>query len=190
MHKPSAVLQLERRLADLGCPARERERRARELAEHYQDLKQASLEEGLSEAAAEARANELLGEPVSLAEQLAGVLRQSSWWGRHRIIGFCFLPPPGIFAASILSLFAVLGCLRVCFSANEWRVLADQGPGFRLLVLGVERSQVGVGIAEQRAADCAGDEDAVLLAPQELSRCTLQLRGNPDVAAVEKGANV
>jgi hypothetical protein len=35
------------------------------------------------------------------------------------------------------------------------------------------------GSAEQRAADCAGDEDDILFAPQELSRCTLQLRGDP-----------
>jgi hypothetical protein len=138
VHKPSTVVRLEQRLAELGCPARERERRAREIAEHYEDLKLAGLEEGLSEAAAEARANELLGEPVSLAQQLAAVFRQSSWWGRHRLIGFCLLPPLGIFVASVLSLFAVLGCLRVCFSASEWRVLADQGPGFRLLVLAVD----------------------------------------------------
>jgi hypothetical protein len=42
--------------------------------------------------------------------------------------------------------------------------------------------------AEQRTANCGGDEDAVLLAAQELSRCTLQLRCDPDVPAVEKGA--
>src|SRR5690242_1978519 len=40
--------------------------------------------------------------------------------------------------------------------------------------------------AEQRIADRGGDEYAVLLALQELSRCTLQLRGDPDVPAVEK----
>src|SRR6266540_6601797 len=40
--------------------------------------------------------------------------------------------------------------------------------------------------AEQRIADRGGDEYAVLLAPQELSRCTLQLRRNPDVPAVKK----
>ena len=74
MHKPSAVLRLEQRLADLGCPAGERERRTRELADHYEDLKLAGLEEGLSEAAAEARANERLGEPVLLGDQLAAVL--------------------------------------------------------------------------------------------------------------------
>src|SRR5262245_8956541 len=40
--------------------------------------------------------------------------------------------------------------------------------------------------AEQRIADCGGDEYAVLLALQEFTRCTLQLRGDPDVPAVEK----
>ena len=138
MHKPGAVVQLERRLADLGCPDRLRERRIREVADHYEDLKLAALEEGLAEADAEARANALLGEPVALAEQLAVVLRHSSWWGRHRIIGFCLLPPVGIFAASVLSLFLVLGGLRSFFSAAEWAVLADQGSGFGLLVRGVQ----------------------------------------------------
>src|SRR6516225_1565089 len=42
--------------------------------------------------------------------------------------------------------------------------------------------------AEQRTADFARDEDTALPTPQELSRCALQLRGDPDVAAVEKGA--
>ena len=138
MHKESAVAKLERRLAELGCPARERRRQVREVAEHHEDLRVAALEEGLSEAAAEAHANQLLGEPVALAEQLAAVLRQSSWWGRHRVIGFCLLPPLGIFAGSVLSLFAVLLFLRLFFSASEWRVLADQGPGFSLIVVGVE----------------------------------------------------
>src|SRR6516165_9149012 len=42
------------------------------------------------------------------------------------------------------------------------------------------------GSAEQRISDRGGDEYAVLLALQELSRRTLQLRGDPDVPAVEK----
>jgi len=46
----------------------------------------------LSEADAEARADAQLGEPAALAEQLALVLRRSSWWGRHPFIGFCLLP--------------------------------------------------------------------------------------------------
>ncbi|HTL55397.1 MAG TPA: hypothetical protein VL361_06935 [Candidatus Limnocylindrales bacterium] len=138
MHKPPPIAQVERRLAELGCSERDRQRHVRELAEHHEDLRTAGLEEGLSDTAAESRANQLLGEPVALAEQLAAVLRQSSWWGRHRIIGFCLLPPLGIFAGSVLSLFAVLLVLRLCFSASEWRVLADQGAGFRLIVVGVQ----------------------------------------------------
>ena len=46
-------------------------REVRELAEHHDDLKQAALEEGLSEAEAAARADSLLGEPAGLAELLA-----------------------------------------------------------------------------------------------------------------------
>src|SRR5215471_18824994 len=40
--------------------------------------------------------------------------------------------------------------------------------------------------AKQRIADRRGDEYAVLPALQELSRCTLKLRGDPDVPTVEK----
>src|SRR6516162_10355068 len=40
--------------------------------------------------------------------------------------------------------------------------------------------------AEQRIADRGGDEYAVLLALQQFTRRTLQLRGDPDVPAVEK----
>src|SRR3954470_24929641 len=42
--------------------------------------------------------------------------------------------------------------------------------------------------AEYRTANCGGDEDAALLDAQELSRCTLQLRCDPDVPAIKKGA--
>ena len=100
---PSAgpLTQIERRLTELACPPGQLRRKIRELAEHHEDLKRDALEEGLPEADAEARANELLGEPVALAEHLAAALRQSSWWGRHPIIGFCLLPP-----------FAIFSCLR------------------------------------------------------------------------------
>ena len=39
---------------------------------------------------------------------------------------------------------------------------------------------------EQCTVDRTGNEDAVLFAANELGRRALQLRGNPDVAAVEK----
>ena len=88
--------QFERRLLELGCPATQARDKARELADHHADLKQAALEEGFSETEAEARAAAQLGEPAGLAERLARAMRQSSWWGRHPVIGFCLLPLLGV----------------------------------------------------------------------------------------------
>jgi hypothetical protein len=84
--------QFERRLVELGCPAAKLREKVRELADHYEDLRLAALEEGVSEKDAKARADAQLGDTVQLAEKIVAVLRQSSWWGRHPIIGFCWLP--------------------------------------------------------------------------------------------------
>lgn len=93
---PDAIViaQFERRLVELGCPPRPLEERVRELAEHYEDLKQAALDEGLPEREAEGQAVARLGDPITLAENAVTLIRQSSWWGRHPIIGFCLLPFP------------------------------------------------------------------------------------------------
>src|ERR1044071_4054712 len=96
MHKNITIGKFEQRLLQLGCPVSLARRQVRELADHREDLKLTAMEEGLSEADAEKRADEQLGEPVALAEYAVKVLRQSSWWGRHPIIGFCLLPPLGI----------------------------------------------------------------------------------------------
>jgi hypothetical protein len=138
MPNASAIERLEHRLLELGCPASRIRSQVQEIADHHEDLKQQGLETGLSEEAAEQRANLLLGEPVTLADSVAGVLRLSSWWGRHRIIGFCLLPSVGVFAASLVGLLGVLGLLRLCFSASEWAVLADEGPEFQLIRNGVQ----------------------------------------------------
>src|SRR5580698_8230768 len=92
MPDAGVIGQFERRLVELGCPGTQARRKAQELADHHADLKQAALEDGLSETEAEARAVAQLGEPVGLAEKLAYILRQSSWWGRHPVLGFCLLP--------------------------------------------------------------------------------------------------
>ena len=78
MHRAKVIRELDRRLVELGCPARERLRQVREVAEHYADLRRECLEEGLGEAEAGARAETLLGNPSALGEQLAEVLRRSS----------------------------------------------------------------------------------------------------------------
>jgi hypothetical protein len=63
--------QFERRLIELGCPATQARDKGRELADHHADLKQAALEEGLSETEAETRAAAQPGPPAGLAERLA-----------------------------------------------------------------------------------------------------------------------
>jgi hypothetical protein len=95
MPNATAIEQFERRLIEMGCPARRLQEQVRELADHYEDLKLAALEDGLSEPEAEARATALLGNPVMLAENIVAGLRESSWWGRHPFIGFVLLPPLG-----------------------------------------------------------------------------------------------
>jgi hypothetical protein len=92
MPKPDFIEQLRRRLLDLGCPTVHVRRLVHEVADHREDLKQAALAEGVSELSAEIHADAQLGNPFELAERLALALRQSSWWGRHFIIGFCLLP--------------------------------------------------------------------------------------------------
>ena len=135
---PLGIQEIEGRLLELGCPPGRWEREVRELAEHHQDLKAAALQEGVSEAEAEARATQLLGEAATLAGQLAAAARQSSWWGRHRIIAYCLLPLPAILMASGLGVAVGVGLLRPWFSADEWAVLADEGAGFTVLVAAVQ----------------------------------------------------
>ncbi|MGA3285194.1 MAG: hypothetical protein ABSD57_12155 [Verrucomicrobiota bacterium] len=89
---PDFIEPLRRRLVELGCPMTQVRRLVQEIADHREDLKQAALSEGLSEANAESRADAKLGDPLALAEQLMATLRQSSWWGRHSVIGFCVVP--------------------------------------------------------------------------------------------------
>jgi hypothetical protein len=127
-----AIEQFARRLVELGCPTRSVRCCVQELSDHHQDLKNAALEGGMSEADAEDRADELLGEPVALAEHLAAVLRNSSWWGRHPWIGYCLLPPFTLITVVLLclSLEALLGNLY--FNADELRALTDTAPGIEL----------------------------------------------------------
>ncbi len=110
MHNPDAIGQFRRRLVELGCPEPQLRRLVEETADHHEDLKLASLDDGYSKSEAEARANAQLGDPSRLAERAVAGLRHSSWWGRHRIIGFCLLPPLGFIATWLLS---ILFCATV-----------------------------------------------------------------------------
>jgi hypothetical protein len=103
--------QFERRLIELGCTETQARDKARELAEHHADLKQALVEEGLSETEADARAAAQLGEPAGLAERLACAIRQSSWWGRHPVIGFFWLPLLGVWPYWVLCSSILIGAV-------------------------------------------------------------------------------
>jgi hypothetical protein len=99
-----AIEQFERRLIELGCPARRLREKVRELGDHYLDLEEAALAEGLSASEAATQATARLGDPVVLAENLILGMRRASWWGRHPFIGFCLLP-------MLVFIFVWLGCL-------------------------------------------------------------------------------
>jgi hypothetical protein len=89
---PDFIEALRRRLVELGCPLKQVRRLIREVGDHWEDLKQAAMAEGLSGADAETRANASLGDPLVLAEELMTALRRSSWWGRHFVVTFCLVP--------------------------------------------------------------------------------------------------
>ena len=134
MHNALSIEQFKLRLEELGCPASQMRRCIEEVADQREDLKNAALEEGLPEAAAEVRADALLGEPLTLAEQLASAIRQSSWWGRHPLIGFCLLPPVVFLLVWGLGLVLCAGAWRLCLTAGEWSVLTGgDSAGMRII---------------------------------------------------------
>jgi hypothetical protein len=109
---PDFVQQLRGRLLKLGCPMARIDRLVREVADHREDLKQAGLAEGLSEADAEARADGSLGDPLVLAEQTMMSVRRSTWWGRHYFVTFVVLP---LLAYPVLWMLLVIPELLLIF---------------------------------------------------------------------------
>src|SRR5690242_1095510 len=110
MHSSRAIRAFERRVLELGCPARYARRSIAEFSEHFEDLTRARVEGGLAPDAAGARAAEEMGQPAILAEQLVASFRQASWWGRHPVIGFCLLPPLALMLllpATVLALYGL-----------------------------------------------------------------------------------
>lgn len=138
---PDFIEPLRRRLVELGCPMKQVRRLVREVADHREDLKQAAVSEGLSEADAEARANASLGDPLALAERLMTALRRSTWWGRHSIVGFCVVP---LLAVPVLWLVLLLVQLSLEFTLGfGWdpkslHAEAADPVGFRHLVIVIQ----------------------------------------------------
>jgi len=86
------IEQLQRRLVELGCPAKALRRIVRETSEHYEDLQRAAHAQGLVGEQVTAFAAEKLGNPVELANRHVEALRKSSWWGRYPQFAFGILP--------------------------------------------------------------------------------------------------
>ncbi|MDB6023028.1 MAG: hypothetical protein JWQ04_2885 [Pedosphaera sp.] len=126
MRKEVFLEQFKRRAVELGYPERKLRRKVEELDLHHDFLKRTALKEHLSEEAAEARSSVELGNPVTLAEEAAAAQRQSSWWGRHPIIGYILLPilllGPTLIGA--IALMFVAGLLRM--PKEQWN---DYGSG-------------------------------------------------------------
>jgi hypothetical protein len=140
MPRTDFIEQLRRRLLELGCPMVQVRRLVQEVADHHEDLKQAALSEGLSEADAEARANVQLGDPLALAEHLMAALRRSSWWGRHFLIGFCVLPLLAVPVLWALLLFLGLSLEFALGYSWDWKklhVAADNPVAFHHLAMAV-----------------------------------------------------
>src|SRR5262245_13778136 len=109
MYSSRVIRAFERRLFELGCPARYSRRSVAESSEHFDDLIDARIEECLEPATARVRATEELGDPTILAERLVASFRQASWWGRHPIIGFCLLPPLALMLLLLATVFGIYG---------------------------------------------------------------------------------
>jgi hypothetical protein len=89
---PDYIDQLRCRLVELGCPRSRLNRITREVADHREDLILAATRSGQSMSGASEAANRQLGDPLTLADDLMNTFRCSSWWGRHYLFAFGFLP--------------------------------------------------------------------------------------------------
>ena len=127
MHSTPCIEEYRQHLRRLGCPARHLRRRVLELAEHYEDLRVAAMEVGLTELAAGDRAAKLLGEPRELAEDLVRAIRRSSWFGRHPVLTFCLLPLLTFLLSWLIADALCFAPLWLWLSASEWDALSGDG---------------------------------------------------------------
>lgn len=128
MRKEVVLQQIERRMIELGCPERKLRKKLEDFDLHHTFLKHTAIKEHLSEEAAEAQASMQLGNPVALAEEAATSVRQASWWGRHRILGFIVFPIVSLGPAlGATILFAVIVGL-LAMTQSQWQ---DYGSGIR-----------------------------------------------------------
>src|SRR6185436_5393415 len=88
MRKPSIVGEVRTRLLRAGFSRAYANRAAHELQEHWNEIIDESLRNGLTEWEAEREASMRLGSPAQLAQEFSDRLQKSSWLGRHPSLGF------------------------------------------------------------------------------------------------------
>lgn len=126
--------QLRCRLLELGYPASRVRRMMGEVSDHRDDLIEAGLAKGLSAEVAQRVAERKLGNPLELAERVVTAHRKSTWFGRHFLLTFGFLP---LVAFPLLwALFLALGLwleIGVGFGWNKQKLhlVNENFPTFR-----------------------------------------------------------
>jgi hypothetical protein len=115
MRKASIVSEIRSRLLRAGFSRVYANRAARELQEHWDEIVDECLRDGLCECAAQSEAAARLGSADPLAKEFTTRMERSSWLGRHAVIGFSGLALAltilwwvsfGSLAASLCGLFA------------------------------------------------------------------------------------
>jgi len=121
MLEPACSAIVGRRLSRHGLPMARIELVMRELADHWEDLRSAAMESGLSETAAAAEADLKLGNPEQLAARLIAGFRVNSWWGRHPLAALCLAPlllPPLLMGVVVSPLYWLASAISSSASAH------------------------------------------------------------------------
>lgn len=110
MREPTCCLRVRHRLSRHGFAPARIDSIVQELAEHWQDLQSAALDQGMTKAEASVHADHHLGDPDRLSGDIIERARVSSWMGRHPVLSIVVLPlimTPVAMAAILLPLFQV-----------------------------------------------------------------------------------
>src|SRR4051812_9609266 len=132
MRKISIASELHTRLLRAGFSRCYADRAARELREHWQELIDEGLRNGLNEVEAQREAWARIGSTEQLAKEFSARMQNSSWLGRHPSLGF------GVLALTLTTLwwiaFGSLGA-NLCglFSVDDPKIAATMAPRLQAL---------------------------------------------------------